>query len=140
MSCRRPRWMLAKTTWLFSHFSIPFRISASVQYYNNPPAIVVRTVAHARASHMPILEREPTTNTAREGPPKTYTCVASTCSLLPGCRMKFQNSIFEKNKGRFVPRGNHQCPDIDYNEASSSFMCLGMAATNRRAGKCMSTH
>ena len=37
---------------------------------------------------------------------------------------KFKNGIFEKNKGRLVARGNHQCPGINYGELFSPVMRL----------------
>ena len=37
---------------------------------------------------------------------------------------KFQNGVFEKNKGRLVARGNHQRPGIDYGESFSPVMRL----------------
>ena len=37
---------------------------------------------------------------------------------------KFRNGVFEKNKGRLVARGNHQCPGIDYGESFSPVMRL----------------
>ena len=37
---------------------------------------------------------------------------------------KFQIGLFERNKGRLVARGNHQCPGIDYGELFSPVMHL----------------
>ena len=51
---------------------------------------------------------------------------------------KFKIGLFERNKGRPLARGNHQCPDIDYGELFSpvvhleSFTSMSSSSTSLR--------
>ena len=61
------------------------------------------------------------------------TCVPSMRTLRMGCRVKFQNSFFEKDKGGFVPRRDHQYFSVDYNASFLSLMRHVIGAANSRA-------
>ena len=115
---------------------MPLSSQSALQRCNEDPSIVVRTVAHARASHMPILECEPTTNIAHEGTSKACGVRAQQARSPIALSKEILEQVFEKNKGgsSLVATTSVQCPNIGYNEVSSPIMRRVMAATNSRAG------